>query len=49
MQPLDLYGQSMITVDVLDGQTSIEEALADIGEVWSAEGSVDEFVQLTLF
>ena len=35
--PAYLYGLGVATDEELEGQTSIEEALADLGEPWTAE------------
>ena len=47
--PADLYGLGVATDEELEGQTSIEEALADLGEPWTAEENTDEQEAPTLF
>ena len=39
----------MTVAEELEGQTSIEEVLADLGEPWTASTAADEPEPLTLF
>lgn len=44
-----VYGRRMAVAEELEGQTSIEEALADLGEPWAAAEAADGCEPPTLF